>query len=376
MARVLAVLCVWCLMAVTLPASATPFFARTYHMKCEGCHDGFPRLNAFGLRFKANNFRIPGSEKDAPMAWEKTIPLAAQVKPQIMHFHPGGVTSQFTDTQALSGGLLTKQTAYYIHHTLWFDDKPQAFPSWELWAQQVLSERNKIMLKVGQFELPYSYSPEINRTTISYPLIFFAAGAQPNDITIGGAVSGLQVSGNAPGHVSLYLVGGAPAFNQGGVRVGERQWWGRFRDVFLRAAVGPVERQGAVFAYFASPPTGATSDGSAQRYGLDGVYFVDSVKLQLHGMAVYGENDNPARSGPKGTVRAAFVEADHMFGKWVGLTGRLDWATSDFAAGRSYQDAKTLSLRVYPLDHLKLVAEVQWLAHGGSSEAFMAAVSF
>src|SRR5438270_6735229 len=99
MARPAVLSAVFFLLLLSQPVLATPFFARTYHMKCENCHSGFPRLNAFGLAFKANNFRIPGAEKDAPLAWERTIPLAAQVKPQIMHFHPGGITSQFTDTQ-------------------------------------------------------------------------------------------------------------------------------------------------------------------------------------------------------------------------------------------------------------------------------------
>src|SRR5689334_5871952 len=90
-----------------LPSGATPFFARTYGMPCQACHNGFPRLNQYGMAFKANNFRIPGAEKDAPLAWQKTIPLSAQVKPMYQRFSPGGRKSQITDTQILSGGLLT-----------------------------------------------------------------------------------------------------------------------------------------------------------------------------------------------------------------------------------------------------------------------------
>src|SRR5579862_614032 len=156
------------------PAHATPFFARTYGMPCQSCHSGFPRLNAFGLEFKANNFRLPGAEKHASLAWSKTIPLTAQVQPVYERISPGAVQVQFTDTQLLAGGLLTPTTAFFLHHSYFVDDKPQLFPTYELWVQQVLDERTKTMLKLGQFELPFSYSPGINRTTPSLPLLFGA----------------------------------------------------------------------------------------------------------------------------------------------------------------------------------------------------------
>src|SRR5579872_5111201 len=101
-------------------ASATPFFARAYGFKCQTCHSGFPRLNEFGLAFKANNFRIPGAERSAPMMWQKTIPLAVQVKPETINSAPGGV-NQETDTQLLAGGLLSRTTAFYMHHTYFLD---------------------------------------------------------------------------------------------------------------------------------------------------------------------------------------------------------------------------------------------------------------
>src|ERR1051326_9164293 len=80
-----------------LPAHATPFFARTYKMGCGGCHSGPPRLNAFGLAFKANNFRMPEAKK-SPLAWEKTIPISIQVEPTWTQTDPGRKKNQFTDT--------------------------------------------------------------------------------------------------------------------------------------------------------------------------------------------------------------------------------------------------------------------------------------
>src|ERR1051326_2375209 len=138
------------LMIYCAEAEATPFFARTYKFACTTCHNGYPRLNDFGLAFKANGFRIPGAEKTAPLAWQKTVPLAVQVLPTEMRFSPGEGKAEFTDTQLLAGGLLTPRTSFYLHHSLWIDDKPVEFPSYEVWVQQVLDEHTKLMLKIGQ----------------------------------------------------------------------------------------------------------------------------------------------------------------------------------------------------------------------------------
>src|SRR5580700_106614 len=141
-------LLLWLLISA-LPVHATPFFARNYGLSCQTCHSGFPRLNVFGLEFKANNFRLPGAEKSSPLAWKKTFPFTAQVQPSYERISPGAVKIQFTDTQLLAGGLLTPTTAFFLHHSYFVDDKPQLFPTYELWVQQVLDERTKTMLKAG-----------------------------------------------------------------------------------------------------------------------------------------------------------------------------------------------------------------------------------
>lgn len=358
-----------------LPAQATPFFARAYGFKCQHCHSGFPRLNEFGLAFKANNFRIPGAEKDAPLLWQKTIPLAAQVKPTSQRFSPGSGKFDFTDTQLLAGGLLGRRTAVYLHHTYLFDALPQPFPSWEFWAQHVLDEKNHIQLKGGQFELPYAYSPEANRTTISTPGLFFG-GFMGNDVSLGGTMSGLQLSGIAPGGLHWFLAHGAPAAPQSGNVNGERAFFGRFRDTFARIAMGAPERHAGAFAYLMRPPRDpntVTSETRGVRFGLDGTYFWRGYQVQ--GMAIYGENSDPKGTGVKGILQGGFVEVDRMITPWLGLTGRLEAQTLRIGASRSYGDAKTISLRIYPYEKVKLIAEYQKQDHGRSTTSLGAAIS-
>ena len=115
------------MLLLTVEARATPFFARAYHLSCQTCHSGFPRLNAFGLAFKYNDFRIPGGEREARLAW-KTLPITAQVEPIYQRTSPGSSKNQYTDTQLLAGGLLTRTTAFYLHHSYFIDATPTEFP--------------------------------------------------------------------------------------------------------------------------------------------------------------------------------------------------------------------------------------------------------
>jgi hypothetical protein len=357
-------------------AQATPFFARQYGMRCGSCHSGFPRLNEFGLAFKANNFRIPGAENDAILAWKKSIPLAIQVKPTHMRLEPP-FTVEFTDTQLLAGGLLTKRTAFYVHHNYFFDAKPLDFPTWEVWIQHVLDDKNKIMLKGGQFELPWAYSPEINRTTISLPDLFFGVNVNPNDVALGAPMSGLQLSGAAPGGMQLYLAYGGPAYNSSGNTIGNREFFGRFRDLFVKASTGEPSRNIGAFAYLTYPPRSRTNPATeerAVRYGLDGTLIWKGIQFQ--GMAVYGKNADPAGTGKHGIMRGALLEADRMILPNVGVTARVDVAQRSFNNVKTYFDGKTIALRYYPIDNLKLIAEHQWLDHGRRSASIMAAFAF
>ena len=43
-------------------ADAIPAFARQVHQKCSFCHVAFPKLNEFGLTFKANGYRLPRTQ--------------------------------------------------------------------------------------------------------------------------------------------------------------------------------------------------------------------------------------------------------------------------------------------------------------------------
>ena len=46
------------IMAAADTASAIPAFQRRYGVECHFCHDGYPKLNQNGQRFKERGFRM------------------------------------------------------------------------------------------------------------------------------------------------------------------------------------------------------------------------------------------------------------------------------------------------------------------------------
>lgn len=54
---------------------ALPLFARKYQMQCTQCHMAFPRLNAFGMQFRQNGYRLGDEKGESP--WDsKEFPLS------------------------------------------------------------------------------------------------------------------------------------------------------------------------------------------------------------------------------------------------------------------------------------------------------------
>lgn len=75
-------------------ARALPLFARKYSVPCTQCHLAFPRLNAFGMAFRQNGYRMKGAKGETP--WEtKDVPLAF-----VTHV---GYTQTVTDTADSAG---------------------------------------------------------------------------------------------------------------------------------------------------------------------------------------------------------------------------------------------------------------------------------
>ncbi len=56
---------------------AIPAFARKYKTSCATCHNGFPKLNAFGEAFRRNGYQFPGGT-DAEFTKEEPVSLGSE----------------------------------------------------------------------------------------------------------------------------------------------------------------------------------------------------------------------------------------------------------------------------------------------------------
>ena len=87
---------------------ALPLFARKNSVPCTTCHLAFPRLNAFGMAFRQNGYRMPGVKGESP--WEaKEFPLSVV----------GNVGYLYTSTDTLntSGGRDRSAVSSFVQNT-------------------------------------------------------------------------------------------------------------------------------------------------------------------------------------------------------------------------------------------------------------------
>ena len=60
--------CMFLVLCASQSASALPAFARKYGLRCSACHESWPALNNFGLKFRDNGYQLM-NDRDAPI-WQ------------------------------------------------------------------------------------------------------------------------------------------------------------------------------------------------------------------------------------------------------------------------------------------------------------------
>ena len=125
---------VFLLLGASQPASALPAFARKYGLRCSACHESWPALNNFGLKFRDNGYQLM-NDRDAPI-WQNPgyWPVTFRITPiwhrvsslnQVDTYNSGGIssstaqriTSSGFDLSGLdfhTGGTLEKNFSFYV----------------------------------------------------------------------------------------------------------------------------------------------------------------------------------------------------------------------------------------------------------------------
>ncbi len=156
---------IFLLLGASRSASALPAFARKYGLRCSACHESWPALNNFGLKFRDNGYQLM-NDRDAPI-WQNPgyWPVTFRITPiwhrlsslQAVDQSATGVqriTSTGFDLSGLdfhTGGTLEKNISFYV---LPSSDSTGAFHFESVMARlDNIAGSTWLNIKLGKFEL-------------------------------------------------------------------------------------------------------------------------------------------------------------------------------------------------------------------------------
>lgn len=189
---------------------ATPQFARENGLTCNACHSVVPRLNANGIAFAADGYRVPetvrASDNFAKDAAPRgaTIPLAAWVT--LRHEDRGGSNAEdsyLPKVELISGGPIGEHLSYFVEWRLVslslgndgsLSDRGGRFE--DLFLDWSLSGRHS--LKLGQYRALNQVDVS-QRLSVDEPLLF--STAVPTGSSANPRIAGLErfsPSGRSP----------------------------------------------------------------------------------------------------------------------------------------------------------------------------------
>jgi len=304
------------------PAHALPLFARKYSMPCTQCHDGFPRLNDFGMKFKQRGYILEGSEGESP--WDsENFPLSL--------IGNVGMDVAGTDTRTDAGdrerttisefrqnavefhtaGTLAKKVTFHFDNGFTTDtgvlESGMAFVQFD-----ELARGGALNLKVGIYDAEIPYLSSARRTTLAdylTPVTFDGQGFELN-----GAQSGWTY---ALGLINSGRTHGAPTDRN----------FNRLEDTYLWVMREVGGQRIAARAYLDRQDPRAVGSSSAVRAQFDLSALLTLQRLTVIPAYVLETHTEPDVETPD-RVHHGMLEAIVPFGPdghWV-LTGRYEIA--------------------------------------------------
>ena len=180
-------------------AKGLPLFARKNALPCTTCHFAFPRLNAFGMAFRQNGYRMPGQVGESP--WEsKEFPLAvvgnvgyAYTKLDTLDTGTNSrgsfATSEFVQNafELHSAGTLSKD--FTFHFDADFEGPGLPLNSGQAYLQfDDLAKNGVLNVRAGIFDADMLYlagSRRLTNTDYLLPVTFDGAGIEANGLHSG-----------------------------------------------------------------------------------------------------------------------------------------------------------------------------------------------
>ena len=201
-------------------SQSLPLFGRKYGMQCTSCHSAAPRLNAFGMHFKQNGYRMPGTMGESP--WDSTakefpIALVGNVAYHLNSTNTdmGGGIHERTSFSAFeqqqvefhSAGTLAKQVSFHFDNNFAGQGGPLQSGMAFVQLDDVVKD-GALNVKAGVFDGDTPYLADSRKTTLSEylsPITLDAAGfelngARPNWMYALGVINSSRSPDSASAH--------------------------------------------------------------------------------------------------------------------------------------------------------------------------------
>lgn len=348
-------------MALAEPAWAIPAFARRYKVECHFCHDGYPKLNNMGQRFRERGFRMEREDPFKAADWIRSIPVVVRASANRFLVEGDG-DSNFGFLKGISAGNLGTRFAYWVDDGVSAqegeDNFTHAKPN-NAWLRFEIVRGNKLYAKAGRIELDLPFTHVRNPHLFSYDIYFANTGFESDNI--GDYQDGVELGGNPSGdlHWSAAVVKG----RNSETAEENSDDAGRFdANVYLRVAKRVNKHRFGGFAYIGrntlAPAPRASFDNNLLRLGLDASVW--ARRLNLYGAYMYGRNSDSTGTRKELSFNGGFVQADYHVRDIVVLTARLNAVSRP--PGRTQQPHETFTdffpgIQVFLFEHGKLSFE-------------------
>ena len=352
-------------------ASAIPAFARRYQTSCTTCHVLPPKLNAFGVAFKNNGYRIPGDDEKfikqpdvelgAP-AWKKVwpkgvwpgaiadrVPLSAAIElvTDVTPKEPVKVDFAFPEEfELLAGGTLGSRFSYLGELAFEFENGKTEVDFERGHFNIRLTESPLVNLRLGRFETGATPFSRFSYRLTDKDFIVSDFRAVSDGFRFRQRQQGFELWGakNGPGgggfQYSAGLVNGSGSSNDDN---SQKDFYGsasyKFRGMGVTGPVGSLDTLKATENYIDnSIEVGAFGYvGRAGATPLEEVRFnrvgfkVNAYfnRLNLFGAYVRGHDLVLASGAPPINTHAWFVESDVVTLPWIVGILRYDQAIGD-----------------------------------------------
>src|SRR5712691_9553755 len=360
--------------AAAAPVEAIPAFARRYDVSCHFCHDGYPKLNSMGQRFRERGFRMEKEDAFALDKWARTVPVDLRAS-GTHYFVEKGDDFNSGFLKGVSAGSLGRRLSYWIDDGVLISEGDKTFTHTKpdnAWGRVEIIAAGKLYAKGGRLELDLPFTQTRTSHLFSYDIYF--ANTRSEGDAIGSFRDGVEVGGELPRdmHWSAAVVAGHDAAGAGDVDSRAERFDG---NLFLRLAKRINQHRVGAFAYVGRNTlvrsATNTADDNLLRLGADASVWVQ--RLNLYGVAMYGRNDNsifdPRVSGGAGqalSFSGGFAQADYHVRDDLVLTLRANLVSRPTSASPGVNPRQSLAslfpgLQFFVRERLKLAFEYGFL---------------